>query len=79
MPTRLSTRTTIEPYYGLMDAIRRRGKTYTEMANLLKITTSTFSRKINRKDGYDFYYSEAYAIAKALNISMDDFFCNKSF
>lgn len=63
-----------KPYYGLMDAMKRRNITQRELADLIHVSKATFSRKINRKYGQDFYYSEADAISKKLGISIADFY-----
>ena len=68
------TKMEVKPYYGLMDAMARRNITQSELADFIHVSKATFSRKINRKDGQDFYYSEADAISKKLGISIADFY-----
>lgn len=68
------TKMETKPYYGLMDAMARRNITQSELADLIHVSKATFSRKINRKDGQDFYYSEANAISKKIGISIADFY-----
>lgn len=70
----VKTETKPKPYYGLMDAMTRRNVTQNELADLIHVSKATFSRKINRKGGQDFYYSEADAISKKLGISIADFY-----
>lgn len=63
----------VEPYFGLMLAMKRQHVTQAKLAELINIDRSTFNQKLNRVGGKDFYYSEAKAIAKALNIRVSDF------
>lgn len=53
--------------------LEERGIKHKEMAELLGINVGTFSQKINRRKS-NFNMDEAIAIAKYLNVKMEDIF-----
>ena len=63
-----------KPYYGLILEIRKQGFSHKDMAEMLGITAQSFSQKINRKSGKDFWLHEAIFISKKLKIDFKKFF-----
>lgn len=63
-----------EPYFNLMNIMKRQRVTQKELAELLQITPTTFNHKINRTSNLDFNLNEAKTIAEELNINISDFF-----
>lgn len=63
-----------KPYYGLILEIRKQGLSHKDMAEMLGITAQSFSQKINRKSGKDFWIHEAICISKKLKIDFKKFF-----
>lgn len=63
-----------KPYYGLILEIRKQGFSHKDMAEMLGITAQSFSQKINRKSGKDFWFHEAIFISKKLKIDFKKFF-----
>ncbi|KXT69357.1 hypothetical protein SGODD07_01846 [Streptococcus gordonii] len=61
-------------YLGLKLLIEKHGYKQSEIANKIDMSRSTFSQKINRKDGRDFSLSEANAISDILNEPLSNFF-----
>ena len=57
-----------KPYYGLILEIRKQGFSHKDMAEMLGITAQSFSQKINRKSGKDFWFHEAIFISKESRI-----------
>lgn len=45
-----------------------------ELAEIIGVTVATFSRKINRSDGYDFTPDEIRTFCRTFNLSADEFF-----
>lgn len=67
--------TTIEkPYNNLKGLLVKNGIKQSDMAKLVGVDPSTFSFKINRKNGRDFTLDEAIKMAEAMNVKVDDFF-----
>ncbi len=60
------------PYTALRNAIAGLGLTLKDVANVIHVTESTLSLKIN--GGSDFYISEAYAICAAFGLDISLFF-----
>lgn len=52
--------------------IRELGKTQSDVANGLKINSSTFNRKINRADGYYLSIKEARELIEYLDIPIEE-------
>lgn len=62
------------PYFGLMVEMKKQGKTQKDLAKLINVNRTTFSQKLNRVGGKDFYYSEARMIADDLHIKISNFY-----
>ena len=62
-----------QPYYGLISEIRKQGLSHKEVAKMLGITSQSFSQKINRKGGKDFWFEEAIFLSKKLKIDFKQF------
>lgn len=52
--------------------MRELGKTQSDVANSLKINSSTFNRKINRADGYYLSIKEARELIEYLDIPIEE-------
>lgn len=63
-----------QPYYGLLKQLSILGLTQGDAARLIGMPRCTFNSKINRRDGRDFTYSEAFELAKKLKIGTESFF-----
>ena len=64
-------------YYRLKGALVTKGVKVKDVADLLDITPSTASKKLNRINGADFKASELFKICEMCNLSADSiFFCN---
>lgn len=63
-----------KPYYKLKSLIEQSNFTQSEVAEKIEIDRSTFSLKINRKNGRDFTFAEAIEIAKVLETTISNFF-----
>ncbi|WP_317335080.1 helix-turn-helix transcriptional regulator [Streptococcus orisratti] len=63
-----------KPYFGLKVLIEKHGYKQQDIANKLNMNRSTFSQKINRKDGRDFSLSEANMISDILDEPLSNFF-----
>lgn len=62
-----------EPYYKLIDFMRRNNIKHKEMADFLGKSPSAFSQNINGT-GADFSLSEARMICKKWNLNIDEYF-----
>lgn len=62
------------PYYKLKSLIEQNGFTQSEVAGKIDMDRSTFSLKINRKNGRDFTFAEAIEIAEVLDTTISNFF-----
>lgn len=62
------------PYYKLKSLIEQSEFTQTEVAEILEMDRSTFSLKVNRKNGRDFTFAEAIEIAEILETTVSNFF-----
>ncbi|GGA99962.1 XRE family transcriptional regulator [Macrococcus hajekii] len=62
-----------ERYVKLRVALEERGIKHKEVADLIDVTVGTFSQKINRNKS-NFTIDEAAAIAKHLNVTIDELF-----
>lgn len=62
------------PYYKLKSLIEQNGFTQSEIAGKIDMDRSTFSLKINRKNGRDFTFAEAIEIAEVLDTTISNFF-----
>ena len=52
--------------------MRELGKTQSDVAKELGLNSSTFNRKINRKDGHYLSIKEAYSLIEYLEIPLED-------
>lgn len=62
------------PYYKLKSLIEQSGFTQSDIAEKIEMDRSTFSLKINRKNGRDFTFAEAIEIAEVLETTISNFF-----
>lgn len=62
-----------QPYYKLIDFMRRNDIKHKEMADFLGKSPSAFSQNINGT-GADFSLSEARAICQKWNLNIDEYF-----
>ena len=60
------------PLYGLKALLRYRGIPYRELAEILDITITTFSNKINEKNGSQFNRGEIAKMAAYLNMTQEE-------
>ena len=63
-----------KPYYKLKSLIEQSEFTQSDVAEKIKMDRSTFSLKINRKNGRDFTFAEAIEIAEVLETTISNFF-----
>lgn len=62
------------PYNKLKGLMARYGFSQADMAEVTGVSPSTFSFKVNRRDGRDFTLTEASKMADHLGVKVDDFF-----
>lgn len=62
------------PYNKLKGLMARYGFSQVDMAKVADMSPTTFSFKVNRKDGRDFTLTEAVKMADHLGVKVDDFF-----
>lgn len=62
------------PYAKLKGFYAERGIKYSDEAKFLNITISTFSNKINLKNGADFTRAEVASLCKRHNLDANEFF-----
>lgn len=63
-----------QPYLGLIRILKKRQVSQAALAWELGLSQPTVNQKINRKNGRDFTFSEAYAITKILDVKFEDLF-----
>lgn len=63
-----------KPYNNLKGLLAKNDIRQSEMAQMVGMDSSSFSQKINRKNGRDFKLDESVRIAKILDVKIDDFF-----
>lgn len=68
-----------QPYFHVLNEMKKQGITQREMANALNMNVATFNHKINRTNGNDFSFSQAKEIARQLKIMPSVLFFPKSF
>lgn len=61
-------------YTNLKSILVKKGLSQSEVADAIEMDRTTFNIKINRYRGRDFTLHEALKLARALNVSVDDFF-----
>lgn len=68
-----------QPYFQVLNEMKKQGITQREMATALNMNVATFNHKINRTNGNDFSFSQAKEIAHQLKILPSVLFFPKSF
>ncbi len=62
-----------KPYFGLISQVHRKGLSQRYLAKALGITQQSFSQKINRTDGKDFWFYQAKILSEILDLPLDKF------